>query len=364
MTKTPYEVLDVPQRASEEDIKKAYRRLALVHHPDKGGTEEAFQEIAKAYEILSDPAKRRSYDNPAPASDPFSWFFSAADPTSASSAFHDTRFKTNFFANLFGAQHEHNASLYPRTSNKTPNINHKVVLTLEDFYSGKTCKFAISRKVECKECDGEGGWGKQVVACIGCDGTGCRVYKRNTNSISRTTCIQCRGSKSKTVFSKVCRSCKTIGVTPERAVVESRFEAGALPGDKVVLEGMSDSFRGRTSGNVIVTAAEKQHRIFKRKGDVLKCSIDITLRQSLCGFSAEITNLDGRVLEVSSGEGAVVTPPGHKIIVPKEGIPRNKGSLEITVNVMFPKFVPDEIGPRLFDVLDELDMELEKDKKR
>lgn len=108
---------------------------------------------------------------------------------------------------------------------------------------------------------------------------------------------------------------------------------------------------GKAPGDVIVTASEKQHRIFKRKGNVLKCNIDITLCQSLCGFCAEITHLDGRVLDISSDE---VTPHGHKFVIQKEGIPRGLGSLEVTVNVTFPKTIPEHMTSKLAACLTEI----------
>ena len=330
MVKSHYEVLGIPKTASAEEIKKAYRKLSLTHHPDRGGDEEEFKKISESYQVLSDPDKKREYDNP-------------FDKLFTNSVF--TYDPSNLFTNLFGGMG------VPRAP-KTSDMNHRVLLTLEDFYTGKTCKFAISRKVPCKECKGEGGWGKKEVDCIGCNGQGHRVSQRGYNSVSKSTCIQCRGRKCKTVFDKVCKVCKSIGVVPERVVAEAKFEVGACPGQTVVLKGMGDCVKGIPPGDVIVTACEKNHRIFKRSSCNLACSIDITLRQSLCGFSAEITHLDGRLVEIKS---EVVTPHGHKFVVQGEGIPRGKGRLEIMTNVVFPKVVPESIIPKLTECLDVLE---------
>lgn len=162
-------------------------------------------------------------------------------------------------------------------------------------------------------------------------------------------------TQKKTAFEKICKSCKTLGVIPQRVVAEVEFKPGSRPGDTVVLKGMSDCVRGRQPGDVIVTASEKPHRIFKRfgKNNDLKCSIDITLKQSLCGFSAEITHLDGRMVEVNSHKA--VTPHGQKIVVQGEGIPRGQGRLEILINVIFPKVVPESIAPKLAECLENLE---------
>lgn len=327
-----YAILGVPVKATQEDIKKAYRKLALVHHPDKGGDADSFKEICESYEILSDPVKRSSYDSPGVNFSPSMFQSPSAD----------------FFSNLFGRP----APDTSPPSKKTPNIPHKVVLTLEDFYAGKTCKFAISRKVECKDCKGEGGSGKRYVSCVGCSGSGIRVTQRKSNSICRSTCMQCRGTARKTVYDKMCPKCKTTGLVPERVVAEAVFRPGALVGEKVVLIGMSDCADRMIPGDVVVTASEKQHRIFRRKGKNLSCSIDITLRQSLCGFHAEVTQLDSRKIDVSS---ETVTPHGHKIVVSKEGIPKGEGQLEITVNVVFPSKIPRIIAAKLNECLDAID---------
>lgn len=347
---THYETLRIPTTADATVIKKAYRKLALESHPDRNPekSDDDFKKISEAYSVLSDPEKKRAYDNPIQNLFPMfsSAFYPPMDPTAS----------TNFFANFFGGGEQQEQS---HTQQPTPNINHRVTMTLEDFYTGKTCKFAISRKVQCKECNGEGGSGKKEVCCIGCDGVGVRVSTRGYNSVSKSPCIQCRGKKVKVVFDKVCRKCNTLGVVPQRVVAEAKFEAGSRPGDRVVLKNMSDCLQGRPPGDVIVTASEKSHRIYKRssksKPHDLKCYIDISLRQSLCGFTAEITHLDGRIVEVKSD---AVTPHGHKIVVQGEGIPRGKGSLEITANVVFPSpkcVVPKEVKNELAELLDILE---------
>lgn len=338
-----YTALGIPKSANEDEIKKAYRNLAREVHPDRpGGNAEEFKKISEAYEVLSDPKTKSDYDNPLASMFMNFSSFPNVNPSEPS-----------FFANLFeGMQATQN-----HTPKKTKNANmvHKVTLTLEDLYAGKNCKFAISRKETCKDCDGQGGWGKKEVECIGCNGKGVRVSQRGYNSVSRSACIKCRGKKTSVMFEKVCRSCNTIGITPQRVVVEAKFEPGSLPGDRVVLKGMGDCTGGIPPGDVIVTAAEKSHTIFKRRMNTLRCSINITLTQSLCGFSETITHLDGRSLEIKSDPNKI-TPHGHKFVVKGEGIPRGKGCLEVTTNVIFPKaVVPKQLAARLEECLEVLE---------
>lgn len=340
-----YTTLGIPKNADEGEIKKAYRKLAREVHPDRpGGDAEEFKKISEAYEVLSDPKTKSDYDNPLASM--FMNFTSSSEPS--------------FFTNLFegmqgGIPFATQNYAQPPKKKSNANMVHKVTLTLEDFYTGKNCKFAISRKETCKDCGGQGGWGKKEVECIGCNGQGVRVSQRGYNSVSRSACIKCRGKKTSLMFEKVCRACKTLGITPQRVVVKAKFEPGSLPGDKVILKGMGDCTGGIPPGDVIVTAAEKSHRIFKRKLKTLRCSIDITLRQSLCGFSEIITHLDGRSLEIKS-DPHKITPHGHKFVVKGEGIPRGEGCLEITTNVIFPNaVVPKDVAARLEECLDVLE---------
>jgi len=347
-SKSHYEVLGVAKNCSQEDIKKAYRKLVLVHHPDKGGDEEKFKIICESYEILSDPNKRMCYDANPFMGDGFSGFTGASHP-----GFTGKASPSDFFFNLFSGGSPGFEQPFRQTNmsqKKTANITHKCLLRLEDFYVGKNCKLAISRKIQCKECSGLGGWGKTNVNCIGCLGSGCREAQKGGMTV-KTTCIQCRGKGTKTVFDRVCNACKTMGTVSERVVVEAYFKPGSASGDRVVLKNMSDSIEGKSPGDIIVIAAEKTHRIFKRKGNTLKCSIDINIKQALCGFSAEISQLDGRILNVSRDE---VTPHGHKIIIENEGIPIKTGSMEVTINVIFPTKVPPSSAKKLMQCLDEL----------
>ena len=365
MSKSHYEVLGVLKTSTQDEIKKSYRKLALLHHPDKGGDEDMFKKICESYEILSDPIKRKNYDT----GSVFGHTGINMNNMNMNMNNMNMNMNSDFFYNLFSqnssgfGNRSDSRGFNPKSSDPipsrskqraktTPNITHKCVLTLEDFYVGKKCKFSISRKVECSECSGDGGWGKTGVNCIGCLGRGCRETQKGTMNV-KTTCIQCRGKGTKIVFERVCGSCKTLGVVPERIVAEAFFEAGTTSGDRVVLKGMSDSIGGKEPGDVVVIASEKSHRIFKRKGNILKCSIDINIKQSLCGFSAEISQLDGRVLNVSRDE---VTPHGHKIVIKNEGIPKNSGHMEVVVNVIFPSKVPPSLSIKLMQCLDELDI--------
>ena len=345
-----YETLGVPRNASASDIKKAYRKLALKHHPDKGGDANQFKNITDAYEILSDETKRKQYDNPMAGFSafrgfsPFPGFSTFPFPGGGGVPVGDHGIP-DAFAHIFtpGASMHRpaNPSSSQETSDqeKTPDITHIVNLSLEDMYVGKTCKFGVSRKVCCKSCDGKGGWGEKIENCIGCDGKGSRITI-NSNLVSRTICMKCHGKRTKTSFTKICQNCKSLGVTKERIIKEAVFPAGVCHGHKIVMKEISDEVPGKKCGDIIVTAEEKKHKIYSRKKNDLYCEISINLRQCLTGFTVEMFHLDGRKIELVR-EG--ITPPGHVLRVEKEGIPKGCGNLFVTINVSFPEKLPQEL---------------------
>jgi DnaJ family protein A protein 2 len=334
MSSSHYATLGVSNSADVAEIKRAYRKLSLATHPDKTKSDsgEEFAKISEAYHVLSDPEKRREYDNP-PLID------------------------VDLFADLFrGRQWKTNTNINHPSPVAPSHSVHRVKFSLEDFYAGKTCKIAISRKVRCRGCQGEGGKSRREVSCLGCGGRGVRVSGRGGGygTVSMQTCIQCRGVGTRVAFEETCSVCTSMGVVRERAVVEAKFEPGAHPGDRVILKEMGDYEPGRPVGDVIVVVIGKSHPTFERNKDILRCRINISLKQSLCGFSLNVTHLDGREIEIHSAS-EVVTPPGHKFVVPGEGIPRGHGHLEITVGVDFStikKNIPAPVSRRLAECLD------------
>lgn len=346
-----YATLGIDKTASVDNIKKAYRKLALINHPDKGGDPKKFQEISQAYEILSDPEKKRAYDNP------MRGFMGGSGGVAMRSGgfpgmpgVHHSGMgmsvnANDLFSAVFGATR-------PEVR-RAPDLKHTVSLSLKDMYLGKTCKFAISRDIMCELCKGEGGSGKHDVRCNGCAGRGVRhIHKGNT--VTRTTCIRCKGEGSIPGFEKVCKGCTSRGSVKDRTVVEAVFPPGCAQGHKVIIEGMSDYVMGKEPGDVVVSSLQKEHPVFKRNGKNLRANIVISLGESLCGFKREITHLDGRIIHFETEEGAV-TPQGHRMTIVGEGIPRNFGSLEVTVSIDYPTKIPEAFRMRLHDLLKEME---------
>jgi len=347
--KTHYEILSVSESASQEEIKKSYRTLALKHHPDKGGDVDVFHKIGEAHEILSDPGKRKQYD-----------LSLKGIPGGLGGLSHGfgsggIRFSTGPMGPMgnmgnMGPMGDILSSIFGQASEKptkTPDIKHTMNLSLDDMYKGKTCKIAISRLIICKACVGEGGSSKSTIDCTGCGGRGMRVMYKN-NTARQTQCIRCKGEGKTTVFEKICKPCTSKGAIKERRVVEVVFKPGYAPGSKVVLCGMSDYGKGLDCGDVIITATQKPHDVFTRFGSNIKHTMCISLKESLCGLDRNVVHLDGRKIAVKSDK---VLENGHKLIFPGEGIPNGQGKLEITIDVKYPKNVSDKVKSILLEHL-------------
>ena len=251
-----YEVLGVEKTATEKDIKKAFRKLAVKHHPDKGGDEHTFKEINAAYEILSDPKKRELYDK-----------YGLEGVEQDGSGVHAADGE-DLFSMFFGGGGRGRGSSGPR---KGPSIQHPLKVSLEDLYNGKTVKLAINRKVvvgEAKSCD----------ACRG-QGMVMEIRQLGPGMITQMqrTCGSCGGQG-------------TIAETKsERKVVEVHVEKGMQHDQRITFRGMADEMPGRETGDVHFVIQQKEHELFKRKGADLLVIKDISLNQALTGFSVRTT---------------------------------------------------------------------------
>ena len=248
-TEKLYEVLGVSKDADPKEIKKAYRKLAVKHHPDKGGDEHLFKEINAAYEILSDEKKRELYDK---------YGLEGVEGDGPPSAGGE-----DLFSMFFGGGGR-GRSAGPR---KGPSIQHPLKVSLEDLYNGKTVKLAINRKVIVGE----------AKTCQECRGQGAVMEVRQI------------GPGMITQMQRACSACNGQGTSAkmknERKVVEVHVEKGAVHNQKITFRGMADEMPGRETGDVHFVVQEKDHDVFKRKGADLLVMKDISLNQALCGYS-------------------------------------------------------------------------------
>jgi len=333
-TQKLYDVLGIEKSATAKEVKKAYRKLAVKHHPDKGGDEHVFKEINAAYEIISDEEKRQLYDKHG---------LEGVEQGDAPSAGGE-----DLFSMFFGGGGGRRAA-GPR---KGPSIQHPIKVSLEDLYNGKTVKLAINRKVMqgeskfCGSCNGKG-----VVLEI-------RQIAPGMVTQMQRTCSDCKGQGN------------VYKTKNERKVVEVHIEKGATHNQKVTFRGMADETPGVETGDVHFIVQEKDHEMFKRKGADLLLMKDISVNQALTGFSHKFNHLDGRELIIKSKPGEVIEceveiggktmPYMTKVAnegMPSKGNPFVKGDLYVMFHVKFPKKIDPKVAAQISKLLPEPNVE-------
>jgi len=336
-----YDLLKVPQSATEAELKKAYRIGALKHHPDKNAhnpeAAETFKSISHAYEILSDPQKRSIYDQYGEeglegggagggmnAEDLFSQFFGGGG------------FGGGGFGNMFGG------GMQSRGPPKARTIHHVHKVSLEDIYRGKVSKLALQKSVLCPKCDGRGGKEGAVKKCAGCDGHGMKTMMRQMGPMIQrfqTVCPDCNGEGETIREKDKCKACNGKKTSVERKVLHVHVDKGVKNGHKIEFSGEGDQTPGVQPGDVVFEIEQKPHARFQRREDDLIYQAHIDLVTALAGGTIFVEHLDDRWLSVEILPGEVISPGSIKM-VRGQGMPSYRhhdcGNLYIQFDVQFP----------------------------
>lgn len=270
-----YSALKLDRDASAADIKKAYRKLAVIHHPDKGGDPDTFKEITRAYEVLSDPEKRQVYDE------------TGEEGLAEGSAAASSGNPMNLFDALFGGGVGRGVTRQQRP--RTKDVVHDLSVTLEQLYTGEVKKMAVTRSV----IDNEHG----IQTCGECKGQGIkvRVFRRGPMiQQMQTECDVCRGRG------------KTFKMRSQRQVLEVHLQRGTPENHQVICRGMADEYPEADTGDIVFNLKQKEHPIFRRKGADLYVERTIALVEALCGFTLELQHLDGRKLLIKTNPGDII----------------------------------------------------------
>jgi molecular chaperone DnaJ len=324
-----YEVLGLGRDATENDIKKAYRRLALRHHPDKNPgskeAEEKFKEATEAYEVLKDPQKRSTYDQFGHAGLSGARGFGDFDFTSFDLGDALRAFMRDFGG--FGSVFDDFFSTTTRTGRryqKGRDLQIKLKLTLEEIATGVEKKIKVKRLQKCPECGGTGAAnGVSKKTCPQCQGTG--QVKRVSRSlfgqfVNVTTCGQCNGTGE--IIETPCPACHGDGRQKGDSTISVKIPAGVTTGNYIQLRGAGDAGpRGGPPGDVIVVIQEKDHPHFQRRGDDIVHETLISFTQASLGDEISVPTLDGDLdLKIPSG-----TQSGKIFKLRGKGIPRLHG---------------------------------------
>ncbi|NOX67586.1 MAG: molecular chaperone DnaJ [Gammaproteobacteria bacterium] len=284
-----YEVLGVSKSASNDEIKKAYRRLAMKHHPDRNKDDTSagkkFKESKEAYEALSDADKRATYDR-------FGHEGLQGAAGGAGGGFGAEGFGDVFgdvFGDIFGGGRRGRSQVF-----RGADLGYELRLDLEQAVDGDAVTIEVPTQVACEECDGKGAAkGSEPVKCTTCGGVGQVRMQQGFFSIQQA-CPSCKGAG--TVISDPCKKCHGRGRVAKTRKLSVKVPAGVDDGDRIRLSGEGEAGRnGGPSGDLYVEIRVNSHKIFAREGADLSCEVPISIATATLGGEVELPTLDGNV---------------------------------------------------------------------
>ncbi|MCI0330895.1 MAG: molecular chaperone DnaJ [candidate division Zixibacteria bacterium] len=327
-----YEVLGVERGASEEDIKKAYKKLAFQHHPDKNPgdkhAEEKFKELAEAYEVLRDPEKRSRYDQfghaGARAGGQYADFnFGGFDLSDALRTFMRDFGGLGGFEEIFG-EPARGRRRGRAVGERGRDLKVEIQLTLEEIAKGVEKTIKLKRMVPCEVCNGSGAErGSGRITCPQCKGAGeIRQVRQSIfgQMMTVTTCPRCKGEGQ--IIEKPCSNCGGEGRVRGTSTITVKVPPGVATGNYIPLRGQGDAgVRGGPSGDVYVFIEEEEHPIFKRQGNDVLVQLPISIAQAALGDETEVPTLDGKaMLKIPAG-----TQSGRTFRMRGRGVPALNG---------------------------------------
>lgn len=330
-----YEVLGVSRTASEQDIKSAYRRLAVQHHPDKNPgdaeAEDRFKEAAEAYSVLSDGEQRRRYDR-----------FGHAGVSSTAGAgwgapgfggIEDILGDLFGFGDVFGGARA--GGSHRTVAQRGADLRYDLEITLEESAKGMTASLRIPRLEACETCKSTGAAeGTKPETCSTCSGSGQVRYQQGFFSVART-CGDCRGTGR--IVKSPCESCKGSGRVERERSMEVRIPAGVETGSRMRIAGEGEAgTQGGPSGDLYVVIHVSEHDQFERQGSNLYSAVPISFGQAALGAEISIQSLeDQQQLKIPAG-----TQTGTVFRLKGQGMPvlggRGRGDLFVSVTVVTP----------------------------
>lgn len=314
--KNYYDILGVSKTSSQEEIKKKYRELSKMHHPDKGGDEEVFKKINEAYSTLSDPSKRAEYDNPVKT---YSGGMSAED----------------VYNMAFGRQQRRQESF-----KIDPHVNINMSLTMEEVFNGVNKTIKYSAYTACGDCNTEGGHDSQT--CTACSGRGFSVFQRGP-VIMQQTCGICQGTGK--TFKKGCNTCDSFGYVKQDRQISVNIPASVLHGETITYHNYGNEVKKNLFGHLTLTVTVKQHDVFIRPNDApfdLVQEIHLPYHDIILGCDTIISTISGTNVKINIPEltnnGKVLRLKGQGFKKRQNGVGvlSTRGDMHVLVTLKMP----------------------------
>ncbi len=311
-----YEVLGVGRNAGADEIKKAYRKMAMQYHPDRNpgdkAAEQSFKEASEAYEVLKDDEKKAAYNRF--GHDAFSQGGATPGGADFSSSFADVF--DDLFGDFMGGRGR------ARANSRGGDLRYNLEITLEEAFKGKRANVRVSTSVACDDCKGSGAaGGAQPTTCPSCQGAGKMRVQQGFFTIERA-CSTCQGAGR--VIKDPCKTCRGNGRVQREKTLSVNIPAGVEEGTRIRLSGEGEAgMRGAPPGDLYIFLSVSAHRLFQRDGSDIHCRVPITVTAAALGGAIEVPTIDGGRARVTIPSG---TQSGRQFRLKSKGMNLMRGS--------------------------------------
>ncbi|MDC0857394.1 molecular chaperone DnaJ [Rickettsiales bacterium] len=348
MSQDLYETLGVSKGASDSEIKKAYRKLAMKYHPDKNpgdkSAEKKFKEASNAYQVLKDPGKRQQYDTFGSTDSPRGGFDGFGGGGFEGSSFSD------IFNEFFGDTGGRRSASRP-DQNRGADLRYNLEISLEDAYNGIEKEISFSCASKCSSCNGTGSSSnKAAESCSTCNGAG-KVRMQQGFFIVEKTCPDCSGTGQ--IIPDPCRVCAGSGRSEKQKTLKVKLPSGIEEGNKIRLDREGEiGLRGSRAGDLYIYVSVKEHEFFRRQGNAVYCSIPVSFSSAALGDKIKIPTISGGKVELKIPGG---TQNNAKFRLKNEGMTSLGSSFKGDMIAEVAIEVPVRLNEKQRQLLKELD---------